>query len=368
MKIGITGTLWINTPPEKYGGTEAVVATLANTLTEKGHDVTVFGPQTMNVTAKVIPTLDKPLLDMGIGYNDYAAINYHLNHFLEAFRRAGDFDILHVHLNKTHDYIALLLALYCKTPVLFTLHFPAPTAEYRPEKYLILNKFKYMPYTSISNAARSGNDWNFIATVYNSIDIKQFKYSSDSDDYYAWIGKAIPIKGLKEAIDVALKTGITLKIMAAIDKNDPSSAGYFEELKPLMDGKQIIYMGEADMAMKTAVLGRAKAFLNPIQWPEPFGLVMAESQAFGTPVIALNKGSASELVINGETGFVVGTLDEMADKIKNISGIDRAACRKHVENLYSPVKMVDGYEQAYKLTAEKWDEYRKRQTEALGLN
>jgi glycosyltransferase involved in cell wall biosynthesis len=367
MKIGIAGSLWINTPPKKYGGTEAVIASLADKLVEKGHEVTVFGPQTMNLSAKIVPTLDKPLFEKGIGFDNYASINYYLNHYLEVFRRANDFDVLHVHLNKNHDNIALILGLNSKTPVLFTLHYPAPTADYRPDKYLILNKFKYLPFTSISNAARSGNDWNFVKTVYNAIDIKQFPFSSASEDYFVWIGKAIPAKGLKEAIEVAKKANIRLKIMAAIDEDKPSSVKYFNELKPLMDGKQIIYMGEADMAMKTAVLGKAKAFINPLQWPEPFGLVMAESQAVGTPVIALNRGSAPELIVNGKTGFVVDTLDEMVEKIKDIGRIERDACRSHVEMMFSPEKMVEGYEQAYGQAIKGWKEYRAKQQVSLGF-
>lgn len=355
MKIAVVGTLWIDTPPKKYGGTEAVVFTLINGLVRNGHDVTFFGPGNAKVKGNIVPTVEKPLLETGIDFNNSASINYHLNHFLEVFRRAEEFDVIHIHLNKAQDFLSLPLAVHSKTPVMFTLHFPAPTATYRPDKYLVLNQFKYFPFTSISNAARSENDWNFIATVYNSIDLKLFPFSNATEDYFAWIGKAIPIKGLKEAIMVAKKAGVELRIMAAVEKKDAKAMKYFnEECKPLMDGKQIVFLGEADLAMKTAVLGKAKAFINPIQWPEPFGLVMAESQAVGTPVIALNKGAAPELVVNGKTGFVVNTLDEMVEKVKQIDTIHREACREHVKDTFSPEAMVKGYEQAYETATKHW--------------
>lgn len=367
MKIAIAATIWIDIPPKKYGGTEAVIHNLANSLSDKGHSVTVFAPQTTKVSAKIYPTLEKPLLNMGIGFDDYSSINYHLYHYLEVFRNAADFDLIHIHLNKNHDYISLPLAMHSRTPVLFTLHFPAPTSIYRPEKYLILNKFRYMPYTSISDAARSGNDWNFIKTVYNSINIKQFPYSSASGDYFAWIGKALPIKGLREAIKIAKMANVKLKIMAAIDNDNLVSKDYFDSIKPEIDGKQIEYLGEADLELKTRVLGKAKAFLNPIQWPEPFGLVMAESLAVGTPVIVLNKGAAPELVVNGKTGYVVNSLEEMVGKVKEIERIQRIDCRKHVEDLFTPSRMVAGYEEAYLTAIKGWDEFRAKQQEALGI-
>lgn len=367
MKIAIAGTIWIDIPPKKYGGTEYVIYNLANSLSEKGHDVSVFGPQSTKVSAKVVPTLEKPLLEMGIGFDNYASLNYHLDHFLQVFSHDQKYDIIHIHLNKNHDYLALPLALNSKTPVLFTLHFPAPTPDFRPEKYLILNKFKFMPYTSISNASRSGNNWNFIKTVYNSIDISQFPFSSDSEDYFAWIGKAVPIKGLKEAIEVAKKAQVKLKIMAAVDNNNPLSRDYFNSLKPLIDGVQIEYLGEADLKMKGKVLGKAKAFINPIQWPEPFGLVMAESQAVGTPVIVLDNGAAGELVKHEETGYVVNTLAEMVKSIKKIDKIKRINCRKHVEKMFMAEKMSSDYISAYEKTIKNWDKYRINQMKALNF-
>jgi glycosyltransferase involved in cell wall biosynthesis len=368
MKIGIVGPIWIQIPPRKYGGTEEVVYNLTEGLVKKRHEVTLFGPKTARVSAHLEGTIDKPLVDLGIGWSDQSAFNYNLHHYLTAFRHAAEYDIMHVHLNKIHDNPALVFALHSQTPVLFTFHYPAPTEVYRPEKYNFLAEFPRFPYTSISDAARSGNDWNFIATVYNSIDIERFPFSEKSEDYFAWLGKIIPIKGLKEAILVAKQAGVKLKIMGAIDVKNPISVRYYEqEIKPLIDGEQIEFLGEADMNMKIQIFSKAKAFINPIQWPEPFGLVMAEAQAVGTPVIVLNKGAAGELVKDGKTGFVVENVEEMLESIKHLDRIRRIDCRKWAEEMFAPKKMVEGYEVAYKHTVEHWETYRSKQRKLLGI-
>ena len=368
MKIGIVAPIWLKIPPDKYGGTEDVVYNLTEGLVKKGHDVTVFGTEACRVSAKIIATIKEPLIESGLGWDHPQSLNAHLYHYLEAFKAAKDFDILHLHINKGFDIPGLFLAIHTGIPVISTLHFPAPTVNFRSGSYAVLSQFARLPFVSISNAARSGNNWNFVRTVYNAINIEQLPYSNASDDYFAWIGKALPVKGLKEAIHVAKKAGVRLKIMAAVDKANPESVRYFEdEVKPLIDGKQIEFLGEADVKMKATVLGKAKAMLNPIQWPEPFGLVMAEAQAVGTPVIVLNKGAASELVVDGTTGFVVDDLDEMVEKIKVIDRIDRRACRKHVEETFSIESMIVGYEKAYDTVIENWKQYQKEQHQLLPL-
>lgn len=366
MKIGVVGPIWLDIPPKKYGGTEEVVTNLVNGLVEKGHDVTLFAAANSQTKAKLVPTIDMPLISKGIKFDDYSAINYHINHFLQAFSSSTDFDILHVHLNRNYDYASFPFALSSKIPILFTLHYPAPTQTYRPEKYLVLSQFSQFPLTSISNTARSGNDWNFIKTVYNGLTLDEFPFIKIPDNYFAWIGKALPIKGLKEAIQVAKKANVTLKIMAAIDKASPVSVDYFEnEVKPLIDGTQIQFLGEADHAMKVEVIGKAKAFLNPLQWPEPFGLVMAESQAVGTPVIALNKGAVNEIIKDKKTGFIVETMDEMVEKIALIDSIHREDCRAYVEKHFSMQSMVTNYVDAYQTVIQNWETYLYKQYQQI---
>jgi glycosyltransferase involved in cell wall biosynthesis len=376
MRIGIIGPIWLQIPPEKYGGTEVVVHDLAEGLVKAGHEVTLFAASTTKTSARLIPTIDKPLIPAGIGWDEPTAINYHLHHFLQAFQHTEEFDILHMHLNKVQDNSALVFALHSKTPVLFTFHYPIPTATYRPGKYKFLSDFPHFPYTSISNAARMGNDWNFVSTVYNSLDLSQYPFVETQDlaslqqgGYFAWLGKILPIKGLKESIEVAKKAGVQLKIMGAIDKDNPDSTAYFEnDIKQLIDGKQIQFLGEADLKMKVEIFGKAKGFINALQWPEPFGLVMAEAQAMGAPVIALNKGAVAELVVNGKTGFVCESMDEMVDAVKKADTITREDCRAWVEEKFSRGNMIKGYEDAYTKTIQHWEEWRTQQRESINLH
>ncbi len=363
MKIGILDTIWINTPPPKYGGTEDVVYHLADGLVEKGHDVTLFAPATSKTKARLSPTVTLPLRDKNIPWTD---ISYHLYHISQAFDRIEEFDILHVHLNKNQDYMALPLASFSKTPVLTTLHFALPSKVWRPERYTVLLKYKDLPFTSISKAQQQGMPLNFISTVYNALDTQQFPFSLTPKNYVMWLGKIVPHKGTKEAILAAKKAGVMIKVAGVVDPGITESLEYFEkEVKPLIDGKGVEFVGEIGMPYKAQLLQGAKVLLNPIQWEEPFGLVMAEAQAVGTPVIAFNRGAASEVINNTQTGFLVDSVDEMAEKIHVIDGIKREDCRSFIQKKFSVDTMVEGYEMAYRTTLEHWQTYMGKVRETL---
>lgn len=354
MKIGVVGTIWLNIPPNGYGGTEEVIYNLVNGLVEKGHDVTLFGPKTAQVKAKVIPTVEAPLRDQNVAWTDVTHTLYHLT---ESFDNASAFDILHVHINKSQDYISLPLALSSKTPVLFTPHFRMPDEKTYKDRYQILTKYNKLPFTSISNSQRKGINLNFVKTVYNSLQIEKFPFSKKAGDYFVWLGKVNPFKGTKEAILAAKYAGVQLKVLGAVDKGVPHMLAYYEEeVKPLIDGKQIQWVGEVSLEEKGKLLGGAKAFLNPILWEEPFGLVMAEAQAVGTPVVSFNRGAAPELIVDGKTGFLVNTIDEMVEKMKAVDSIDRYACRKNIEDNFSVDTMVEGYVEAYNIVQEQWED------------
>lgn len=352
MKIGVVGTIWLNTPPDGYGGTEEVLYNLVNGLVDKGHKVTFFGPKTARVKAKIFPTVDKPLRDQNVEWTNFP---YTLYHITEAFDQASNFDVIHIHLNKSQDYVALPLSLNSKTPVLFTIHFRLPDKQKYKDRYEVLTKYKKLPFTSISDSQRKGISLNFIKTIYNSLNIDSFPFVAKPDDYFVWLGKVNPLKGTKEAILAAKKAKVKLYLMGAIDKGVESMLSYYEDqVKPLIDGKNIIWLGEVELKEKVKILGKAKAFLNPILWEEPFGLVMVEAQAVGTPVISFKRGAAPELIINGKTGFLVDNLEQMVEKMEKIDNIKRADCRKNIENKFSIKKMVEGYEQAYKLAIDVW--------------
>lgn len=363
MKIGIVGPIWLDIPPKTYGGTEEVVYNLVNGLVDRGHDVTLFGPKTAKVKSRVFATVERPLRDDNI---DWTNVPYTLNHISSAFDKVSEFDILHMHLNKSQDFLSLPLAIYSKVPVVFTLHFMVPTLFDRKDRYIVLNKYSKLPFTSISNSQRDGIDLNFVATVYNGLNIEHFPFQEKPQEYFAWIGKVNPVKGTKEAILAAKKANVKLFVMGAVDSGVKHMLDYYEkEVKPLIDGKNIVWVGEVGIKEKANILGGAKALLNPILWEEPFGLVMAEAQAVGTPVISFRRGAAPELIADGKTGFLVDTLDEMVERIKQVSMIDRHECRLRVEQRFTRMKMVEGYEQAYALCIQHWTKYISHQKKQL---
>lgn len=350
LRIAQIGPLWENIPPEKYGGTEWIVHSVTEGLIKKGHDVTLFACGTSTTSAKLVSVYPRPLIQDGITWTN---IMYPLLNLTEAFDRHAEFDILHVHLNKSSDFMALPLAKEIKDKVIFTLHFPYPLSrpenDKRPDQHLVLQKYKDMHFVSISNSQRRGGEnLNWAGTVYNGIEIEDFTFNPDPQDYFLWLGKINPDKGTKNAILAAKKAGIKLLVAGAIDSFDSADYKYYlNEVKPLFDDKQIIYVGEANLQEKNKLYREAKGFLNPIQWNEPFGLVMAESMATGTPVIAFRQGAAPEIIVDGENGYIVDTIDEMVEKIPQIGQIDRKKCRERILNNFTAEKMVDGYENVY---------------------
>lgn len=366
MKIGIVGTIWLNTPPANYGGTEGVVYNLTNGLSKKGHEVTFFGPKTAQVQARIIPTVEKPLRDQDISWGNFP---YTLYHIATAFDYISQFDILHVHLNKSQDYASLPLASLSKIPVVFTLHFLVPSPSDRIDRYMVLTKYKHLPFISISDSQRDDIPLNFVKTVYNGFDIADYPFCEKPKDYFVWLGKVNPVKGTKEAILAAKKAGVKLVVLGAVDEGMPHMLEYYQkEVHPLIDDKQIIWVGKVDVAKKAKILGEAKAMLNPILWEEPFGLVMTEAQAVGTPVIAFDRGAAPELIIHGKTGFLVDTIDQMVEKIKQVDAIDRKTCRTHVEEKFTVESMIKGYEQAYTEVVANWSSYQNLQNKSASDN
>lgn len=350
LRVAQVAPLWENIPPEKYGGTERIVYFLTEGLVKNGHDVTLFAPATSKTSARLVSVVSRPLVVDNIPWTN---IMYPLLNMTEAFDHADDFDLIHIHLNKSSDYLSLPLAVPYKKKVVFTLHFPYPTShsasQQRLDRHAVLQKYKGLNFISISNSQRRGGEnLNWIGTVYNGISLADFTLNETPEDYFLWLGKFNPDKGTKEAILAAQKAGVKLLIAGKIDHLEGEDFRYYhEEIQPLVDGNQIKFVGEVGTEEKNKLYGNAKGFLNPIQWNEPFGLVMAESMATGTPVISYRQGAAPEIIIEGKTGFLVDTLDEMASKIKEISFISRQACRARVEELFSVEKMVDGYSRLY---------------------
>lgn len=359
MKIGVIGTVWLNTPPAGYGGTEQVIYNIVNTLTQQGHDVTLFAPATAKVKAKLVPTLDRPLRELNIPWEN---ISYPLSHLTQVYESKEKFDVLHMHLNKNQDYMALPFALYRNVPTLFTLHFRVPDARYKSDRFMLLHKYRALPFSSISKSQQAPDKLNYVANVYNSLSLEEYPFNPTPKDYFVWLGKIIPIKGPKEAILAAKKADVKLIVMGAIEPGVPEAMTYFEEeILPLIDGKQVILKENVSLKEKAKILGGAIAMLNPILWEEPFGLVMIEAQATGTPVIAFSRGAAPEVIQDGKTGFLVNTIDEIVEKIKVIDNIDRQACRDWVKKEFANEIMGERYIEAYKNVSANWDTYASNQ-------
>lgn len=344
MKIAVLAPPYLSVPPKKYGGTEKIVSMLADGLVAAGHDVTLFATGDSVTQAKLVSIFPEGIGNSGLTKDDGLLP---LIHYTECFRRAGEFDIIHNH----GQYLAMFLAQFSNTPVVHTIHGSYYPGEVPEEKRKVLAAFKQHRFISISDNQRGGfPDLNFVATVYNGIDLSQFTYTEKpKGEYLLWVGRIVAKKGPLPAIETAKHLGLPLVIAAAID---PADMGYFEQfIKPHIDGDQISYIGEIQHDTSDKLYGNAIATLFPITWHEPFGLVMVESMACGTPVVAYNIGSVLEVVKEAKTGFIVDIergVEGLVHATKRISEIQRGDCRSWVLERFSKEKMVAGYIEAYK--------------------
>ncbi|MEM4592690.1 MAG: glycosyltransferase family 4 protein [Sulfolobales archaeon] len=342
MRIAMIAPLYEAVPPRLYGGTERVVYALVEELVKRGHDVTLFATGDSKTSARLIPMAEAGLR---LSRNTKDPIALHMAMLEEVYSQAESFDIIHSHV----DYLTFPFARYSPTPTVTTLHGRLDL----PETRRVLSRFPEQPLVSISNSQRapvSDLPLNWVATVYNGIRLEHFSFRSNPSDppYLVFLGRISPEKGPIQAIEVAKKVGLPLKIAAKIDPADLLWAE--RNFLPLLDTPGVEYLGEVDEKTKAELLGGALALLFPIDWPEPFGLVMVEAMACGTPVIAFPGGSVEEVVIHGITGFICfsRTTEEMAQAVKKVDRLDRRACRRHVEQNFSSSIMADRYEEVYR--------------------
>ncbi|MCX7595581.1 MAG: glycosyltransferase family 4 protein [Fischerella sp.] len=341
MKIAQIAPLWEQVPPTTYGGTELVVSRLTDELVRRGHDVTLFASGDSQTLARLEASSPRALrLDTSIK----EPAMYELLHVSKVYQHAAEFDIIHSHVGVW----SLALASLVSTPTVHTLH-----GIFTRDNSKVYRQHHTQPYVSISDAQRLLNI-NYVATVYNGISVENFPFFDKPQEppYLAFLGRFSPEKGPQHAIAIAKQAGWRLKMAGKIDVVDKK---FFEqEIAPQIDGKQIEFLGEVNHAQKAELLGNAAITLFPITWCEPFGLVMAESMATGTPVIAMNMGSVSEVIANGQTGYVCQSYEEMAAMIPKALELNRHKCREYVEKRFSVTQMVDGYEAVYeKLVGER---------------
>lgn len=336
MRIAQVAPLWERVPPPAYGGIELVVGLLTDELVRRGHEVTLFASGDSISLAK-IESVHPRAIRLDPGVKEYSV--YEMLQIGQVYERASEFDIIHSHMG----FSVLPYAKLVKTPTVHTLH-----GIFTPDNEKMFAYAKEQPYISISHTQKESRlGLNYVATVYNGIDIDSHKFYPQPDEppYLAFLGRMSPEKGPHHAIAIAKAVGLPLKMAGKVDLVDVE---YFErEIKPHIDGEQIQYTGEANHIQKNQLMGRALATLFPITWREPFGLVMVESMAAGTPVVAMNLGSTSEVIADGKTGFLCNDVAECISAVEKIEKIDRHTCREHIANNFSVKQMTDGYEAVY---------------------
>ncbi len=348
LRIAQIGSIWEQTPPKLYGGTQRVVSNLTEELVKRGHKVTLFATGDSKTKAKLSSVTKKPLYRAGIPWTNFL---YPLYHISEVFERAHEFDLIHMHFDTRQDYVALVLAGMVKTPTIFTTHFvwPLDKDKDRQDRFMFLKKYKDRNFVAISDAQRTLPELNAVATVHNGLDLSKYHPAKKAGANLVWIGRICKDKGTKEAIEVAKKTGLKLILAGKLDQHNPEYLEYYEkEIEPHIDGQQITYIGEVNDKQKEALLKKACALLNPINWNEPFGLITIEAMAMGVPVIAFDNGPVHEQILNGKTGFIVRNVSEMAEAVGKVETLNRGLIREYALRNFSVKNMADGYEEVYR--------------------
>jgi len=339
VRIAQVAPLYEAVPPGAYGGTERVIATLCDGLVAQGHKVTLFAPKTSE-TAAVLEAFEEPLRER-FSREELVdlAPHLHLQMLAEIYERADDFDVVHSHL----DILTFPFTRLSEVPTVLTMHGRLDLDFLRD----LLPRYGSVPLVSISDDQRQAVadlDLTWAATVYNGLDLTAYHdVPHDPDGYLGFVGRIADEKGPLAAIEIARRSGIPLRMAAKVD---PLDVPYYEnEVKPEM-GPDIDFIGEIEEHEKPAFWGGARATLFPSDWPEPFGLVMIESLAAGTPVIALRRGSVPEVIEDGVTGFICDDVSDMVQATERIAEIDPEECRRQAER-FSSESMCQGYVEVY---------------------
>lgn len=335
MRIAQVSPLFESVPPQSYGGTERVVSYLTEELVRQGHDVTLFASGDSVTRAELVAVTERSLR---LSSSCIDQLAHHMLMLEAVARMADEFDLIHYHI----DYLHFPLSRRIESVHVTTLHGRLDIPDLVP----LYHEFPDMPVVSISEAQRDPLSWiNWVGTVHHGIPQDLYSFYPGGGDYLAFVGRISPEKRVDRAIEIARRTGISLKIAAKVDAAD---AMYFKEtIEPLLDDPLVEYLGEIGDDRKNALLGGARALLFPIDWPEPFGLVMIEAMACGTPVVAYHHGSVPEIVDEGITGFVVSSIDEAVDAVRKVSALSRHGCREVFEARFTADRMARDYVAVY---------------------
>ncbi len=337
MRIAQIAPLYESVPPRLYGGTERVVAHLSDELVRRGHEVTLFASGDSRCDAWLVPCRSKAIrLDDGLAWD----VPAHLDMLCEVRERMDEFDILHFHTECWH--LPLFADVADRTVT--TLHGRLDVGDIEA----LFRRFPDYPVVSISDSQRRPLPFlRWAGTVYHGYPLNQYRFSPEaSGGYLAFLGRISPEKGVDRAIDIARRAGLPLRIAAKVDGADRD---YFSNhIAPLLDTPGVEFIGEIGEAEKSDFLGGAIGLLVPVTWPEPFGLVMIEAMACGTPVIAFPNGSVPEIIEHGVNGLLVQDNDAAVIAVGLLESIDRARVRQSFEQRFTVEAMVDGYEAIYR--------------------
>jgi glycosyltransferase involved in cell wall biosynthesis len=336
MRIAQVAPLYESVPPKLYGGTERVVSFLTEELVRQGHEVTLFASGDSKTAATLVPMCESALrLQRGRIVDPIA---HHIRMMELVLQQAPEFDVLHFHT----DYLQFPTLRRVAVPAITTEHGRLDTADLKP----LFSEFWDMKVVSVSDAQRVPlADANWVATVYHGLPADLYTLNPKPDTYLVFLGRISPEKRVDRAIEIAKATGRKLKIAAKVDSADRE---YFDrEIKHLLNDPIVEFIGEIGDKEKQEFLANAAALLFPIDWPEPFGLVLIEAMACGTPVIAYPFGSVPELVDDGQTGFVVKDIAEAAAAVRRIEIIDRVGCRESFDKRFTAARMAADYVELY---------------------
>ena len=335
MRIAQIAPLAEAVPPKLYGGTERVVWWLTEELVRQGHDVTLFASGDSTTSAKLVAGTEKGLRLSGI--NDHTASNLVMMDGVR--RRADEFDIIHSHIDLLHYPMFQDMA----HKVVTTMHGRLDVPDFMP----VYRAYPHMPLVSISDSQRAPMppEVNWLATVHHGLPDQVCPFRESGGDYLAFLGRISPEKRPDRAIEIAVRSGRKLKIAAKVDRADRD---YFKErIEPMLDNPLVEFIGEINEHQKCDFLGNASALLFPIDWCEPFGLVMIEAMSAGTPVLAWRNGSVPEVIDDGVSGAIVESMDEAVETVDRVCGLDRRGVRAAFESRFTASRMAEDYVAAY---------------------
>jgi len=337
VRIAQVSPLFESVPPRLYGGTERVVSYLTEELVAQGHDVTLFASADSVTTAKLVPVCDRSLR---LDRHCVDQMAHHVRQIEEVYRRSSDFDVIHFHIDYLHYPVSSRMGAARVTTLHGRLDLPDLPPLYRA--------FPQEPVVSISDDQRSPLPWlNWQSTILHGLPTRLLRPSTHQGKYLAFLGRISPEKRPDRAIELAQRTGFPLKIAAKVDRADRE---YFEaKIQPMLKDNPVVeYIGEIGEQDKARFLGDAAGLLFPIDWPEPFGLVMIEAMACGTPVLAWRRGSVPEIIDDGVTGLIVDEMDEAEAAIGRLTSLDRRRCRATFEERFSVARMARDYVETYR--------------------